>query len=114
MKFKGNTKMMVERLNFYDEFGQAVMSIVLHSFCSVVKISQSIEKTPIRSSQAASTANSEETESISVLMMSIDDDIRLGDRITVAGMVLRIDKRQIWNTTKGTPHHLWVELSQWV
>jgi hypothetical protein len=113
MKFKGNVKMTVERLNFYDEFGQATTSLIFNTLCSVVKLETLTEKTPSRMSQSASMGNSEESMSASILLVGMDVDLRLGDRITVSGISLRADKKFMRYTTGGKPNHFQIECSTW-
>ena len=114
MKFKGNVKMNVERLGFYDEFGQAKLYLIFTTLCCIIKLEESIVKTPIRSSQSASTSNSEEYESVSEFLVSPDADLRLGDRVTVSEIALRVDKRSIKYDVVGKKDHIQIMCSIWV
>ena len=113
MKFKGPVKIGIERLSHYDEFGQPAMSLVFSTLCSVVNLSLTIERTSIRGNQSPSTANSEEYESISTLLVSREADVRLGDRVIINGSQLRVDKRFVRYTSGGIPHHLQLGCSVW-
>ena len=113
MKFKGNVRLRVERLNFYDEFGQATLSLVFNTLCSVVKLGTAVEKTPSRMSQSASMGTSEENTSVSTLLISAEVDLRLGDRVVVSDIALRVDKKFMRFTTNGAPHHYQIECSIW-
>lgn len=105
--------MRVERLNFYDEFGQPTMSLIFNTLCSVVKLGTSIEKTPSRMSQSASMGAVEENTSVAILLVNTDVDLRLGDRVTVSGISLRVDKKFVRYTTDGKLNHCQIECSIW-
>ena len=111
--FKGKVKMIIERLDSYDEYGQPLLSFVATTFCSVVKLETNNEKTPIRATESASHSNANELTSDSVLLINPNAKVKTGDKLTVLGIELKLDKLNLKHDASGKLDHLQVGCSKW-
>lgn len=111
--FKGNVPMKIEKLLNHDEYGQPVVSATFMSKCSIVKLISASTKTVARMSQSASLGNAHETTEETILLANLIPPVNVGDRVTVKGIGLRVDKMVFRCNTRGKEDHYQLECSIW-
>lgn len=80
-----NVPVLIERLGNYDIYGQPTLTTVVNTCCSLVKLEQAIEPTPIRADSSGSSSFANETRLKIRILVSPDTNIKLGDKFTVLG-----------------------------
>jgi hypothetical protein len=113
MSLKGTVPMKIEKHNDHDEYGQPLLSSTYLSYCSIVKLVSESAKTVARGSQSASLGNAHEIVSDSILLANLTPPVSVGDRVTVKGVALRVDKMIFRSDVRGKEDHYQLECSIW-
>ena len=111
--FKGNVLMKIEKLSSHDAYGQPAVSATFSSYCSIVKLTSERAKTAARGSQSASMGNAHEVVSDTTLLANLTPSVSIGDRLTVKGIKLRVDKMTFRTDVSGKDDHYQLECSIW-
>ena len=111
--FKGNVKMIIERLDSHDEYGEPLLSFIANVLCLVVRLQTSTLETPIRDTVSASHSNANEYVGDSILLVPPNSKIKIGDKLTVSGLTLRLSKIEPKYDTRGRHDHYQVGCSTW-
>jgi len=113
MSLKGNTPMKIEKHDYSDEYGQPLLSETRLSYCSIVKLEREGSKTVARGSQSATLGNAHEMTSVATLLANLLPSVSIGDRVTVKGVMLRVDKMIFRTDVRGRDDHYQLECSIW-
>lgn len=113
MSLKGTVPMKIERHGSHDEYGQPLLSLTYVSYCSIVKLVSESSKTVARGSQSASLGNAHEMTSDAILLANLTPSVSIGDRVTVKGIKLRVDKMIFRADVRGREDHYQLECSIW-
>ncbi|MGZ8497412.1 MAG: hypothetical protein ACXWXL_03315 [Candidatus Binatia bacterium] len=111
--FKGNIPLKIEKLGSHDRYGQASVSAVSNSRCSIVKLSTDRSRTSVRTDTSASGGNAHEIAADARLLVNFNADIAIGDRLTVAGVTLKLDSKLLRNDVHGKSNHWQCDCSIW-
>lgn len=111
MAFVGNLPCLIEKLSGFDEFGQPALSKKIKSRCSIVKLAVQDLRTSVRTDTSATGGNAHEYAADSRLLFNLDAPIDIGDKVTVAGVTLKVDAKFVRNSVNGNGHHWQVDAS---
>ena len=103
----------IARLVGADIYGKETMSAPVPSLCSVVKLSASSEKTSVRADSSASRGMAQEKTHSARLLFLSTEDISEDDRVTVAGLSLKVKTIEFRFDVRGVLDHLQVDLNSW-
>lgn len=112
--FRGNVSLKIEKMGGHDLFGKpSVSSTIINTRCSIVKLANERLRTSVRTDTSATGGNAHEIVADARLLVNLSADIGEGDKLTVAGVTLRVDQIFVRNDVNGRGHHHQVDCSIW-
>jgi len=103
----------LQRLNGSDQYGKEKLKFSVPIYCAVVKLSESSQKTSVRADSSGSRGKAIESTSDARLLFLPATDIKLGDRINIAGISLKVETVHTRFNIAGRVDHLQVDLAPW-
>jgi hypothetical protein len=110
--FRPNNKCQVQHTTGFNEYGEEVLQTAATVPCTFLQLRESTAPTPLGNESASHGAVKEIVASSRILFPAIVD-IRMGDKVTAAGLELRVYSINKKFDIKGRLDHQEVELVAW-
>jgi len=111
--WNGNLPCTIERLGRYDKYGQPSVLEKIETRGSIVRLAPERMRTAIRTDASASGGNAHEQTDDGVILINHDANPEIGDRITILGHKLKVNKIYYRYTIFGAKHHWQCFCSRW-
>lgn len=111
--FNGNQKLIIEKAFDYDEYGQKIFSQKLASFGTIVRANTIREQSPLIGELSQTSGNAYENTTGTTILAQIKPNIEIGDKLTVVGIALRVNSKEVRYDIEGRAHHLQLGCSIW-
>lgn len=97
-----------------NENGQPLFGVRVKTACAIVKLSNTLKKTSIRTDRSASQGNAKEITADSVLLFLPTSKIKIGDAVEINGLTLYVEIIQRrYEAFTGKLDHIQAELTVW-
>jgi len=114
LMFTGSSPLKIEKLASYDEYGQPSVVQIIWGKCDIVKLVVDRSQTTVRQDQSPDNGNAHEDIADGILLVGPTSGVAIGDKITVSGVALKVNKMNRRFDVGGILDHLQIEGSIWV
>lgn len=111
--FRPNTTCIITETQGYSVHGEPAFGIAQTVPCGIVRLDLTSQKTSVRTDSSASRGNAEEEVSRSVLLFPATVTPKLGSKVEIMGITLRIMAVQPRLTVRGGLDHYQCTLEAW-
>lgn len=113
MRLRPNVLCQVTPLDGWDEYGQEKFGERYAELCAIVKLEQFTAQTSVRTDSSASRAYAHEFNAQSRLLFGNKSALKIGDKVDVSGVALRVIGVFPRHDLGGNLDHYQVDLTIW-